>query len=106
MSGFDVVIGIGGLPVRVRTQDPAFSRMLKERYAGFLNPRCPAEAFDLLLACQGGFLVHSASGVRNGRACLFSGLSGAGWFSNRPASSSAGRRSTGWCSSPNPRFGR
>ena len=142
MSGFDIVIEIGGLPVRVRTQDPAFARLLEERYAGFLNPGCPAEAFDfeidlapsgriapeedvrvsyqsgrwrmvrgdfeaewdpglrrgwarhsanpysidsvlrilhsLLLARQGGFLVHAASGVRKGRAYLFSGLSGAG----------------------------
>ena len=32
----------------------------------------------LLLARQGGFLVHSASAVRNGRAFLFAGDSGAG----------------------------
>ena len=32
----------------------------------------------LLLAEEGGFLLHAASGVRNGRAFLFSGLSGAG----------------------------
>ena len=33
---------------------------------------------SLVLAEQGGFLVHSASAVRNGRAFLFSGISGAG----------------------------
>jgi hypothetical protein len=33
---------------------------------------------SLLLAAQGGFLVHAASAVRNGRAFLFSGVSGAG----------------------------
>ena len=33
---------------------------------------------SLVLAEQGGFLVHSASAVRNGRAFLFSGVSGAG----------------------------
>jgi len=32
----------------------------------------------LLLAREGGFLVHAASAVRNGRAFLFAGLSGAG----------------------------
>lgn len=32
----------------------------------------------LVLASQGGFLLHSASAVRNGKAFLFSGVSGAG----------------------------
>ncbi len=32
----------------------------------------------LVLAPQGGFLVHSASAVRNGKAFLFAGVSGAG----------------------------
>ena len=32
----------------------------------------------LLLAQRGGFLVHASSAVRNGRAFLFSGISGAG----------------------------
>jgi hypothetical protein len=32
----------------------------------------------LLLARTGGFLVHASSAVRNGRAFLFSGVSGAG----------------------------
>jgi hypothetical protein len=32
----------------------------------------------LALARQGGFLVHAASAVRNGRALLFAGISGAG----------------------------
>ncbi len=32
----------------------------------------------LLLAKEGGFLLHASSGVRNGRAFLFSGVSGAG----------------------------
>ncbi|MGD0500593.1 MAG: hypothetical protein ABSC23_19400 [Bryobacteraceae bacterium] len=32
----------------------------------------------LLLAGEGGFLVHAASAMRNGRAFLFSGVSGAG----------------------------
>jgi hypothetical protein len=32
----------------------------------------------ILLGSEGGFLLHSASAVRNGRAFLFSGLSGAG----------------------------
>lgn len=33
---------------------------------------------SLVLAREGGFLVHAASAVRNGRAFLFSGISGAG----------------------------
>src|SRR5437870_5688355 len=33
---------------------------------------------SLVLAGQGGMLVHAASGVRNGRAFLFAGVSGAG----------------------------
>ena len=33
---------------------------------------------SLVLAERGGFLVHSASAVRNGRAFLFAGVSGAG----------------------------
>jgi hypothetical protein len=32
----------------------------------------------LILANQGGFLVHAASAIRGGRACLFAGVSGAG----------------------------
>lgn len=32
----------------------------------------------LLLAREGGFLLHAASAIRNGKAFLFSGLSGAG----------------------------
>ena len=32
----------------------------------------------LALAKQGGFLVHAASAIRNGKAFLFSGISGAG----------------------------
>ncbi len=33
---------------------------------------------SLVLAGEGGFLVHAASAIRNGRAFLFSGISGAG----------------------------
>jgi hypothetical protein len=33
---------------------------------------------SLILAREGGFLVHAASAVRNGRAFLFAGVSGAG----------------------------
>jgi hypothetical protein len=136
-----VVIEIGGFPIRLSTDDPAFVEMLRERYAGFLtsgtNARiefdvtlAPAETMlgngdvrvereagqwsmgrgdfqadwnplaargiirqsanpysinsvlrivhTLLLAEQGGFLVHASSVVRNGRAFLFAGVSGAG----------------------------
>jgi hypothetical protein len=33
---------------------------------------------SLVLASQGGFLLHSASAIRNGKAFLFAGVSGAG----------------------------
>lgn len=33
---------------------------------------------SLILASRGGFLLHSASAICDGRACLFSGVSGAG----------------------------
>ena len=46
------------------------------------NPYAIDAAFrilhSLLLAKQGGLLVHAASAVRNGRAFLFAGVSGAG----------------------------
>lgn len=32
----------------------------------------------LILAREGGFLIHAASGIRNGHAYLFAGVSGAG----------------------------
>jgi hypothetical protein len=35
-------------------------------------------AHTLMLAKQGGFLLHSASAIRNGKAFLFAGVSGAG----------------------------
>jgi hypothetical protein len=137
----DVVIEIGGFPIRLSTDDPAFVEMLRERYAGFVTSGTHAQIeFDvvladpdsmlgngdvrvereagqwsmgrgdfeadwnpgaargiirqsanpyslnsmlriihtLLLAEQGGFLVHASSAVRNGRAFLFAGVSGAG----------------------------
>ena len=138
---FDVVIEIGGVPVRLHTSDPAFVELLENRYAGFIGSSDSA-AFDfeidltgpgtgdpdadvrvvqsagvwsfergdfraewdpatsrgrirqsvnpysidsvlrivhtLVLAKEGGFLVHAASAIRNGKAFLFSGVSGAG----------------------------
>jgi len=147
-----LVIEIGGMPVRVHTTDPAFLRMLRDRYNGFVTSaeraggsEIPAERvaeidFDveltpkrfadpdavvrvtqhrgrwtlergdfraewepasrtgtirqtanpysidavlrivhtLVLARQGGFLLHSASAIRNGKAFLFAGVSEAG----------------------------
>lgn len=136
-----LVIEIGGIPIRLHTDDPAFRRLLEQRYAGFVSTTSevrfefqidlmppptispdedvrvywdsgrwsmergdfraewdPAAAsgrirqtanpysidsvlrilHTLLLATEGGFLVHAASAVRNGRAFLFAGLSGAG----------------------------
>lgn len=137
----DVVVKIGGLPIRLRCDDPAFICLLTERYAGYIDSSNEA-AFDfdidiappdtecgdedvhvkwdagrwvmtrgdfraewspstfrgrirqtinpysldsvlrvvhtLLLARKGCFLVHASSAIRNGRAFLFSGVSGAG----------------------------
>ncbi len=138
-----VVIEIGGLAIRLRTDDPSFLKLLEQRYAGFVSSAsearfefqidlAPPQAISqdpdedvrvywdsgrwsmergdfraewdpaaasgrirqtanpysidsvlrilhtLLLAEEGGFLVHAASAVRNGRAFLFAGLSGAG----------------------------
>ncbi len=136
-----IVLDIGGMPVRVRTGDSGFARMLEARYAGFVNPAADARgelevdlaapaaaaadaevevrrhgarwtltrgdfrahwdaearrgtvrqsanpyAIDavlrilhsLLLAKEGGLLVHAASAVRDGRAFVFAGVSGAG----------------------------
>ena len=137
----DIVIEIGGVPVRVRTGDSAFLHLLERRYTGFVNRKRYAELeFDvdltppgdvgadddvrvlqqsgrwsmergdfhaewdsasqngnirqsanpysidsilrivhtLILSKQGGFLVHAASAVRNGKAFLFAGVSGSG----------------------------
>ena len=45
----------------------------------------------LVLAKQGGFLLHAASAIRNGNAFLFAGVSGAG-LSRRVRGASVGRR--------------
>jgi hypothetical protein len=136
-----VVIEIGGVPIRLSVNDSTFIDMLNKRYEGFVStsgaarfefeidvapPGLIAEDQDvsvrwdsgnwhfdrgdfhaewdpsagrgnirqtanpysidcvlrivhtLLLAKEGGFLLHAASAVRNGRAFLFSGVSGAG----------------------------
>ena len=139
---FDVAIEIGGMGVRVRTDDPSFVCLLERRYAGFVGrPERAEYQFDmnlvaptgiaadedvrverapdgtwslvrgdfraewdpalrsgrirqtpnpyaidsvlrivhtLALARQGGFLLHAASAVRDARAFLFTGRSGAG----------------------------
>jgi len=137
----DVVIEIGGLPVRLCVDDSAFLKLLEERYAGFvtlagealfeldidLAPETVISSTDdvrvlwasgqwvmergdfraewdpsagrgrirqtanpyaidsvlrilhtLVLAREGGFLVHAASVVHHGRAFLLAGRSGAG----------------------------
>jgi hypothetical protein len=137
----DVVIEIGGLPIRLRSGNPAFLRLVQDRYAGYVSSSDdPSFDFDielappstecgdedvsvtwdsgrwlmrrgdfraewnpstahgrieqvinpysldsvlrivhtLLLAPKGGFLVHASSAIRNGRAFLFAGVSGAG----------------------------
>lgn len=48
----------------------------------FANPYSPDAVLrivhSLILAREGGFLIHAASAIRNGKAFLFSGVSGAG----------------------------
>lgn len=136
-----LVIDIGGIPIALRTDDPAFLKLLQERYTDYVTTGSLADfAFDvdllspslsdpdadvrvwmqdgdwqlergdfratwsperrqghirqsanpysidsvlrivhtLLLAREGGFLLHASSAVRNGKAFLFSGLSEAG----------------------------
>jgi hypothetical protein len=135
------VIEIGGLPIALHCDNPAFNRLLVERYAGYVaNSEQASFDFDieivtpgsgtgdedlsvtwnsgrwlmergdfhaefnpatargrvqqtispysidsvlrivhtLLLARKGGFLMHASSAIRNGRAFLFPGVSGAG----------------------------
>jgi hypothetical protein len=136
-----VVVDIGGLTIGLRCDEPAFNRLVMERYAGYISSSAEAN-FDfeielipqgtgapdedvsvrwdsgrwlmergdfraewnpstsrgrikqtinpysldsvlrivhtLLLARKGGFLLHASSAIRNGRAFLFSGVSGAG----------------------------
>ena len=139
----EIVIAIGGIPIRVHTSDLQFVELLHNRYAGFASPVSDSVDFDfeveiaephqesdpdapvrverrgglwmldrgdfhaewdtaarwgrirqtanpysidavlrivhsLVLAQDAGFLVHAASAVRNGKAFLFSGVSGAG----------------------------
>ena len=137
----EVVIQIGGIPIALRTVDPAFLQLLQKRYADYVTT-APGTAFafdvdlvesatadpdadvrvwiengdwqmvrgdfraewnpgkrygrihqspnpyaidsvlrivhTLLLAPEGGFLLHASSAIRNGKAFLFSGLSEAG----------------------------
>lgn len=135
------MVGVGDLPVALRTTDAALLAMLERRFARFITPSAPpvfsfeitvvdhhrvntdadlrvdftaghwrvrrgdflalwdpvsghgtirqtrnAYAVDavlrivhtLLLSSEGGFLLHASSVVRNGRAFLFTGPSGAG----------------------------
>jgi hypothetical protein len=141
VSAANVVIEIGGLPIRLIADDPGFIALLNKRYSGFVahssNPKFEFQidlappgliardqdvtvrwdsgkwcfvrgdfhaewdpssgkgrvrqtpnpysidcvlriVHTLLLAKEGGFLLHAASAVRDGRAFMFSGVSGAG----------------------------
>jgi hypothetical protein len=137
----DVMVEIGGMPIRFSSDDPAFINLIQERYVGYVSSAAePIFHFDielaplgtesgdedlqvtwnagcwlmergdfraewnpstacgriqqtinpysldsvlrivhtLLLARKSGFLVHASSAIRNHRAFLFSGVSGAG----------------------------
>ena len=154
LQSSSVIVEIGGLPIRLRCDNPDFVRQIQERYAGYLsfsdearfdfeielappgtksgdddvsvnwesgrwlmergdfraewNPAtargriqqtinpysldsCLRIVHTLLLAGEGGFLLHASSAIRNGRAFLFSGVSGAGQNHDR-APGPAGRR--------------
>lgn len=143
----DVVVEIGGLPIRLCSSSADFIRVIQERYVGYtsssndphfnfdieLAPAAtesgdedlqvswdsgrwlmergdfraewnPATArgrieqtmnpysldsvlrivHTLLLAGRGGFLLHASSAIRNGRAFLFAGVSGAGTGKGAP----------------------
>jgi hypothetical protein len=59
--------------------DPASRRgFVRQAAAPYAIDSVMRIVHSLVLAERGGFLVHSASVVRNGRAFLFSGVSGAG----------------------------
>jgi hypothetical protein len=138
----EVAVEIGGMPIRLRTEDTEFRALLEKRYAGFLRRSadsslsldvnvirpdrqiCEEEELEvwndggiwrlergdfqaewdpqagcgrlaqgvspyaidsvlrivhsLIQAEAGGFLLHGAGAIRNGKAFLFSGVSGAG----------------------------
>jgi len=137
----EVIVDIGGQPIRLCCGDPRFLDMVRQRYAGYVSSTSDAKfefeielaepngesrdedvqvswnsgqwhmargdfraqfnpaalrgrirqtinpysldsvlriVHTLLLARQGGFLVHASSAVRNGKAFLFAGISGAG----------------------------
>lgn len=141
MKRCSTVVEIGGLPIRLRCENPDFIRQIEERYTGYVNASNEARfefeielappgtksgnedlrvtwdsgrwlmvrgdfraewnpstarghiqqtinpysldcvlriVHTLLLAREGGFLLHASSAIRNGRAFLFSGVSGAG----------------------------
>jgi hypothetical protein len=141
VTGQEIIINIGGMPIRICSDNPHFLHMLEERYTGFLSlDTFPVFTFEitlvspqkisdeediavnfdsgrwliergdfraewwpeaqrgkiiqsanpysidaalrivhsLVLAREGGLLVHAASAVRNGKAFLFAGVSEAG----------------------------
>ena len=141
MNTYQVPIEIGGLPIGIRTTDPGFVDILRNRYGHFVRDDAPVTCLldietilppqvapdepvsvtrsgdewlvqrgdfrarwnpaerrgavrqtanpysidavlriihSLVLANEGGFLLHGASAIRNGKAFVFSGVSGAG----------------------------
>ena len=136
------IVEVGGIPIRLGTEDPRLLEIIRTRYSDFITTARPAAAFNLaltvgrgrpaksdelrvtrlngswkmargdfdaewspetgrgrirqarrnpysidavlriihtlVLARQGGFLLHAASAILDGSALIFSGVSGAG----------------------------
>ncbi len=84
-AGEDLEVKIEAGEWRLRRGDFRARWNPKTRH-GHIRQSCSPYAIDavlrivhsLILARQGGFLVHAASAIRGGKAFLFSGVSGAG----------------------------
>ena len=59
--------------------EPALGRgAISQRRSPYSTDSVLRIVHTLLLAARGGFLLHAASGIRDGRAFIFTGVSGAG----------------------------
>ena len=72
-----VVIEIGGLPIRLATDDAPFIEMLRERYAGFMSLGTSAQIhFDIELAAAESMLGHGDLRVEQGIRAMDDGARG------------------------------